>query len=280
MELGEYGVWVSYRHLGEGNAAEAAGLAEELGVGALWLGGSPRLPQVRPLLEGSSQLIVATGIVNVWAYDPTELAAEYTTLSEEFPGRLLLGVGIGHPEATSEYEKPLTTMRRFLDGLDAAPRPVSTDARCIAALGPKMLDLSARRSKGTHPSFTPVQHTRYARERLGPQALIAPELACVVATEAERDWVDQTARRYAAVYLGLRNYTNNLLEHGFTRADLDNGGSERLIDEIVPRGSAEEIVRTARAHREAGADHVCLQTIGVEGVPREQWTALAQALRA
>lgn len=168
MDLGRFGVWTSLRVLGEENAARAARLAEELGFGTLWLGGSPRLPSVRPLLEGSERLTVATGIVNVWNYESAELTAEYHELEGEFPGRLLLGIGVGHPEATSIYEKPLRKMRSFLDGLDADDVPVPNDRRCLAALGPKMLDLSRERSLGTHPYFTPVEHTRFARQHLGP----------------------------------------------------------------------------------------------------------------
>src|SRR5882672_10032267 len=118
MELGTIGVWTTYRAIGEENAGEAARLVEDLGFGTFWLGGSPRLPTVRPLLEATEHLVVATGIVNVWAYDPTDLAAEYAELVQEFPDRLLVGIGIGHPEATSQYAKPLDAMRAFLDGLD------------------------------------------------------------------------------------------------------------------------------------------------------------------
>jgi probable F420-dependent oxidoreductase len=274
MELTRFGIWTSYRSLGEENAAEAAALVEELGFGALWLGGSPQLPAVRPLLAATERLTIATGIVNVWQYEPRDLAAEYEELEREFPGRLLIGIGIGHPEATSVYEKPLAKMRSFLDGLDAAPKPVPRERRCVAALGPKMLDLSGERSLGTHPYFTPVEHTRFARQRLGEGPLVAPELACAVGEDPDR----AAARQYAAGYLRLRNYTSNLLRFGFSEADIAEGGSDRLIDEIVPQGPAEDIAKLARAHLEAGADHVCLQTVGVAGVPRAEWGALAAAL--
>ncbi len=277
MNIGSFGIWTSYRRgLDEANAGEAAKLVQDLGFGAFWLGGSPQLPRVRPLLEGTDRLVVATGIVNVWDYEPARLAAEHAELTDEFPGRLLLGIGIGHPEAKSEYAKPLTKMREFLDGLDAAERPVPKDERCIAALGPKMLDLAGERTLGTHPYFTPPEHTRFCRERLGERALVAPEVACVVDTDTER--ARATARDYARLYLGLRNYTNNLLKFGFTEEDIAGEGSDRLIDTIVPHGSAEAIAAAAREHLDAGANHVCLQTVGVGGVPHEQWAALAAAL--
>ncbi|MBV8987724.1 MAG: LLM class F420-dependent oxidoreductase [Solirubrobacterales bacterium] len=278
MELGEVGVWTSYRAIGEENAREAAKLAEDLGFGAFWLGGSPQLPSVRPLLEATERLIVATGIVNVWRYETARLAAEHAQLTREFPGRLLLGVGIGHPEATSEYAKPLSTMREFLDGLDRADEPVPINERCVAALGPEMLRLSAERSLGTHPYFVPVEHTRFARQLLGDGVLVAPEVACVPDTDAERGRAK--ARKYAALYLGLRNYTNNLLRLGFSEHDLADGGSEQLIDAVVPQGSAAEIAAVVREHLRAGADHVCVQAVGVGGIPREEWSSLASALIA
>jgi probable F420-dependent oxidoreductase len=204
------------------------------------------------------------------------VAAERAQLESEYPGRFLLGIGIGHPEATSDYKRPLSAMRAFLDGLDHAQRPVGADARCLAALGPKMLDLSGELSLGTHPYFVSVDHTRYARERLGPGKLVAPEVACVLDTDPQS--ARATARTYAKLYLGMSNYTNNLLRFDFTEQDIADGGSDRMIDAVIPHGSAEDIAAAARAHLEAGADHVCLQTIGVRGVPTEQWTGLASAL--
>jgi probable F420-dependent oxidoreductase len=276
MELGRFGVWTSFRAIGEENAAEAAALIDELGFGTFWLGGSPRLPQTRALLEGADGIAVATGIVNVWAYDPAELARDYADLSARYADRLLVGIGIGHPEATGNYTRPLSTIRAFLDGIDAAPSPIPPDRRCLAALGPKMLDLCRERSLGTLTYFVPPEHTRAARARLGDGPLIATELACVLDTDP--DSARATARRYAKMYLGLRNYTRNLLRHGFTEHDVADAGSDRLIDAIVPHGTAEQIASVARAHLDAGADHVCLQPLGAQGVPRAEWTALASAL--
>jgi probable F420-dependent oxidoreductase len=167
-------------------------------------------------------------------------------------------------------------MRAFLDGLDAAPTPVPRERRCLAALGPKMLQLSAERSLGAHTYFVPVEHTRAAREQLGPSALLAPELACVVDENVES--ARAKAREYAKLYLRLSNYTRNVLRFGFTEEDIADGGSDRLIDAIVPHGNPAELAAAARQHRLAGADHVCLQTVGVTGIPRAEWTALAGAL--
>lgn len=276
MQIGKLGIWTTYRAIGEEHAGEAATLVEQLGYDVFWLGGSPRLSSVRPLLAATERLTVATGIVNIWQNDPAAVAAEHSSLREEFAERVLLGIGVGHPEATSEYTRPLTAMRSFLDGLDAAQPPVPRDERCLAALGPKMLGLSAERARGAIPYFTPVEHTRFARELLGDGPLLAPELACVLDTDTSS--AREKARAYAKIYLGLRNYTSNLLRFGFDERDVEGGGSDRLIDAVIPHGTAEQIAAVVHAHLDAGADHVCVQPVGVAGVPREEWRALAAAV--
>jgi len=276
MDLGTIGVWTSYRPFGVDRAAEAAKLVEHLGYGTFWLGSSPKVTDVRPILDATSTLVAATGILNVWSNEPGETAAADAALREEFPGRFMLGIGIGHPEATSDYHRPLTTMRAFLDGLDASASPPPADGRCLAALGPKMLDLAAERTAGSHLYFVSVEHTRFARARLGTDKLVAPELACVVHSDPAH--ARAVARDYARLYLGLRNYTQRLLDFGFSQADLVDGGSDRLIDTIVPHGNAEQIAEIVHAHLHAGADHVCLQPLGEEGIPAESWTALAKVL--
>src|SRR5581483_9400766 len=183
-------------------------LAEALGYGAWWVGGSPRVADVRPVLEATSTLVAATGILNVWSNDPGDTAAADAALRAEFPGRFLLGIGIGHPEATSDYRRPLRAMRAFLDGLDASPSPPPGAERCLAALSPGMLRLAGERSAGTHSYFVTVEHTR-----LGPGRLVAPELACVVDDDPVR--AKAVARRYAKLYLGLANYRRSLLAQGF-----------------------------------------------------------------
>src|SRR4051794_40750506 len=232
MEIGKIGVWTSFRPFGVERAGEAGKLVEQLGYGTWWVGGSPHVPDVRPVLEATSTLAVATGILNVWANEPAETAAADAALRANYPGRFMLGIGIGHREATSDYRKPLTTMREFLDGLDASDTPPPVDGRCLAALGPKMLELARERTAGTHSYFVAVEHTRAARERLGAGKLIATELGCVVDTEPGR--ARAVARDYAKLYLGLRNYVNALLQVGFTDEDVANGGSDRLIDAVIP----------------------------------------------
>jgi probable F420-dependent oxidoreductase len=276
IRLGKIGVWTGYWPFGVKRAGEAAKLVEGLGYGAWWIGGSPRVPDVLPVLEATSALVAATGILNVWDNEPAEAASAAAEVRAEFPARLMLGIGIGHSEATSGYRKPLATMRAFLEGLDASDPPVPPEERCLAALGPKMLELARERTAGAHPYLVPVDHTRDARERLGPGKLVAPELACVVDADPVR--AKRVAREYAKYHLDLGNYVQNLLRFGFTEDDIADGGSDRLIDAIVPQGSAEQIAVIVQAHLEAGADHVCLQPLGEEGIPRDGWTALAKAL--
>jgi probable F420-dependent oxidoreductase len=276
MSLGSVGVWTSYRPFGIEHAGEAARLVEQLGFGTWWVGSSPQVSDVVPVLEATSTLVAATGVLNVWRNDPGETAAADAELRARFPRRFMLGIGIGHPEATSDYQRPLTAMRAFLDGLDASPTPPPPDERCLAALAPKMLALAGERSAGTHTYFVSVEHTRLARQRLGPGKLVAPELACVVDTDAGR--AKAVAREYARTYLGLTNYRRALLESGYGLDDLAGGGSDRLLDAVVPQGSPEQIAEVVRAHLDAGADHVSVQALGEEGIPHGSWTALAKVL--
>lgn len=271
MLLGQIGIWRRHQE-----GADALPEIEALGFQALWLGGSPSLQEVRPFLERSSTLTVASGILNVWRHQPEDVAAQQAELTRAFPGRFLLGIGIGHPESTSRYRKPLATMREFFDGLDTAEPPVPRDERVAAALGPKMLDLAAERSLGAHPYFTTPEHTRFARERVGPDRLVAPELAVVLEPDPETGRAK--ARAYAASYLGTRNYVANLLRLGYTERDIQDGGSDRLIDAVVPHGSVDAVADAVRAHLEAGADHVCLQPVGHGPVPLDDYRALAGAL--
>jgi probable F420-dependent oxidoreductase len=271
MELGRLGVW---RRRQDG--LEGLDEIEALGYGTFWIGSSPSVEEARPFLERASRITVATGILNIWRHEPADVAAAHAELRRAFPDRFLLGIGVGHPEAISEYRKPLSAMRAFFDGLDAAPEPVPRDERIAAALGPKMLELAAERSLGAHPYFVPVEHTRFARETIGPDALLAPEVA--VAVEPDAETARQHARAYAATYLQASNYTRNLLRFGFTEADIADGGSDRLIDAVIPHGTAGAVAEAVRSHLDAGADHVCLQPLGHGPAPLDDYRALAQAL--
>ena len=266
MNIGTIGIWTSYRPFGGDRAGEAARLAEQLGYGTWWVGGSPHVPDIRPVLEATSTPRRGDRHPERLDQRPGETAAADAALRAEFPGRFMLGIGIGHPEATSDYRRPLTAMR----DVPRRPRRVTDPAAGRRALPGRARPEDARPRRRAHRGHahrtsSPVEHTRFARERLGPGKLVAPELACVVDTDPVR--AKAVAREYAKLYLGLRNYTQNLLDFGFTEDDLADGGSDRLIDAVDPPGSAEQIAEVVRAHLDAGADHVCLQPLGRGGHP-------------
>jgi probable F420-dependent oxidoreductase len=274
VQLGRVGIWQRRQDV----SADAAREIEALGYSALWLGANPSVTDARPFLEQTSTLIVATSILNIWQDEPADVAARHAELTNAFPDRFLLGIGVGHPEAISAYEKPLANMSAFFDGLDVAEPPVPRDHRVAAALGPKMLDLAAERSLGAIPYFVTPEHTRLARERLGPDALLAPEVAVVV--EPDPETARAKARRYAALYLGATNYVRNLERLGFGERDIADGGSDELIDLVIPHGSPDAIADAVEAHFDAGADHVCLQPVGHDNPPLDDYRALVGALVA
>jgi probable F420-dependent oxidoreductase len=282
VNLGRVGVWVSSRLLDSPAAVEAAAELDELGYGALWVGSAPGdLALVRSLLEATSRLVVATGIVNVWMSPPEATAAAYHEVATAFSDRLLLGIGIGHKPSTEamgqRYEKPYETLAGYLDALDAARVPVA--GRALAALGPRVLGLARDRSAGAHPYLVTPEHTQQAREILGSGALLAPEQTVVLETDPDR--AREVARDTLSRYLVLPNYTRNWLRLGFTEDDLLNGGSDRLVDAMVAWGDEDAILSRIAAHHDAGADHVCVQLVTLEPrFPAAGLRRLADALRA
>ena len=251
--LGSVGVW---RGVNVVDAAMARSI-EQLGYGTMWQGGSPG-SDLRPaegLLDATESLVVATGIVNIWTSDPAELADSYHRIEAKHPGRLLLGIGSGHREATPERVRPLDAMSRYLDVLDERGVPVA--ARVLSALGPRMLAMAAERSAGTHPYLTTPSQTREQRATLGPGALIAPEQTVVLDTDPEA--ARRVARQFLGPYLGLVNYTTTMQRGGFTAEDVADEGSDRLVDAMVVHGDAAVLAAAVRANLDAGADHVCLQ---------------------
>jgi probable F420-dependent oxidoreductase len=274
IDVGRYGIW-QRAGLSPGFAAEA----EALGYGAIWIGGSPPGDLALPesLLDATERIVIATGIVNMWGTPPAEAAASYHRIAAKHPGRFLLGVGIGHPEAVKEYRSPYATMVDYLDQLDAADVPVA--GRALAALGPKALRLAADRTAGAHPYLTTPEHTREARRIVGEGVLVAPEQKVVLDTDAGR----ARAIGRPAVdrpYLHLVNYRSNLLRLGWTEADLDGGGSDALVDALVAHGDAEAVAARLTAHLDAGADHVCAQVLTADGAdPLPALRELAAALK-
>jgi len=270
IELGGFGI---FRMAGE-TTPEVAQEVERLGFGALWLGGSPSgdLGSIERLLDATDSIPIATGIVNMW-HDPASIVANsYHRVSERHPGRFLLGVGIGHPEASSEYRHPLATILEYLDQLDAAGVP--TENLVLAALGPKVLAAAAEHTRGAHPYLTTPRHTRLARGVIGDSPLLAPEQTVVV--ESDQEQAREIGRAMVSRYLRLVNYRNNLLREGWTELDLDDGGSDQLVDELVLAGTPQEIVEGLRRHLTAGADHVSIQTLGPD--PVVGYRALAEVL--
>lgn len=274
IELGQLGVWLRTSDVSTDYAREL----EQLGYGALWLGGSPPgdLAVAEEVLAGTSGLVVATGIVNIWNDDAATVARSYHRIAARFPGRLLLGIGVGHPEATAQYQRPYAALVEYLDALDDAGVPAPE--RAVAALGPKVLALSRDRSWGAHPYLTTPQHTAQAREILGPDALLAPEQKVVL--DPDPVTARATARPGVAnPYLRLSNYQNSLRRLGFTDDDFVDGGSDRLIDALVAHGSIDAVAAGVRAHLDAGADHVAVQALTPAGAaPLPVFRELATAL--
>lgn len=254
-DLGRYGVWT----FGVPKPDQVAEI-ERLGYGAIWIGGSPKgdLNYVEPLLEATENIQVATGIVNVWTAEPDEVAEAYHRVEKAFPGRFLLGIGIGHPEHTEEYRKPYDVLVEYLDALDA--QKVPTSRRVIAALGPKVLKLAAARSAGAHPYLTTPEHTGQARNLIGNTVFLAPEHKVVLTDDVQE--AREVGRGSVDFYLNLSNYLNNWRRLGFTEEDVAKPGSDRLIDAVVAHGGAAAIAARLNEHLEAGADHVTIQVLG------------------
>jgi probable F420-dependent oxidoreductase len=275
IDVGRYGIWRGQFGLSPEFAAEA----EALGYGAIWIGGSPDgdLSLAESMLEATERIVIATGIVNMWKTSADEVAPSYHRIAAKHPDRFLLGVGIGHPEATAEYRSPYATMVDYLDRLDAADVPAA--GRALAALGPKALRLSADRTAGAHPYLTTPEHTREARTIIGDGVLLAPEQKVVLDTDADR--ARSVGRPVVArPYLGLVNYRSNLLRLGWSESDLDDGGSDALIDALVAHGEVESVAARLTAHLDAGADHVCAQVLTADDAdPLPALRELAAALK-
>lgn len=280
------GIWAaSLRYGDQAESADAVAELESLGYSAAWIPdvGGELFPAVENLLRATTTLTVATGILNLWMHTPDETAAEHARMTTEYGDRFMVGIGVSHArridlEGPGRYAKPLSKMIEFLDGLDAAATPLSPHRRMLAALGPKMLELAGERTAGSHPYLVTPEHTAGARAALGPDKIVASEQAVLLDTNPAT--ARETARLHLSGYIGLPNYTNNWKRIGFTDDDLADGGSNRLVDAFVAWGDEQTIVDRIQAHRDAGADHVCIQALSAERTtqPLEQWRALAPAL--
>ena len=291
MDLGRVGIWTFALDLQPvARAREVAAELEDLGYGAIWIPdavGRDPLVHAALLLGGTNRIAVGTGIAQIYGRDPMTMTGGWKTITEAFPGRFVLGLGVSHQPMVEglrgqTYGPPLTAMREYLERMDTAmyvaAEPTEPPRRVLAALGPKMLALAAERADGAHPYNVPPEHTARAREILGPEKLLAPEQAVLLETDPVE--ARRIARAHMAIYLDLPNYMNNLRRFGITDDDIADGGSDRLVDTLVAWGDVDVIRARVQAHLDAGADHVAVQVLTPERgtLPLEDWQKLASAL--
>ena len=279
MELGKYGVWCSLEGGTLAQAVEAAERIEALGYAALWQPMALRrdlMVTASLQLAATKRLVIATGIVPIYERAPLVMAAAQRALGEQSGDRFLLGLGVSHAPFTQplfgrDYAPPLTAMREYLERMDAgaslpgAPPGASQSAgpRVLAALGPRMLALARDRAQGAHPYFMPPEHTQRAREILGPDRWLCPEVKVVLETDPTR--ARAAARAAGAINIALPNYQREWRHQGFADADFANGGSDRLIDATIAWGDAAAIRKYLDRHFAAGATQVCIHAIGADG---------------
>ena len=270
--LGRIGVWsFALEALTATEEREAVVEIESLGYRAIWIPESVESREVFShaawILSSTGRAVVASGIANIWARDPTAMANGWRMLSDAYPGRFVLGIGVSHAGSVARrggtYERPYTAMRDYLDAMDrapsAAPEPDVTPRLVLAALGPRMLGLAAERAHGVHPYFVPVEHTAFARQRLGPGPVLAVEQTVVL--ESDPSEARRVARGFALDYLQTENYARNLRREGWTDADVAGQGSDALIDAVVAWGDVDRVAVRVRQQLDAGADHVCVQVV-------------------
>ncbi|CKP22654.1 putative F420-dependent oxidoreductase%2C MSMEG_4141 family [Mycobacterium tuberculosis] len=262
---------------GRGVTPQQATEIEALGYGAVWVGGPPpaALSWVEPILQATTTLCVATGIVNIWSAPAQRVAESFHRIEAAYPGRFLLGIGVGHAEMISEYRKPYNALVEYLDRLDDYGVPANR--RVVAALGPRVLGLSARRSAGAHPYLTTPEHTARARELIGPSAFLAPEHKVVLTTDSAR--ARTVGRQALDMYFNLANYRNNWKRLGFTDDEVSRPGSDRLVDAVVAYGTPDAIAARLNEHLLAGADHVPIQVLTEDDNLVSALTELAKPLR-
>lgn len=291
MNLGRVGLWTASFDLQPmKKAQEAIAQVEEMGFGTVWV---PEAVLREPfastslLLSATKNMVLATGIASLHARTAQTMNSGWRTVSEAFPDRFVLGIGVSHAPMVegahkTNYSKPYSTMVQYLDHMDQAtffsPQPASP-RRVLAALGPKMLKLAAERCDGAHPYFVPVEHTPIAREVMGPDALLAPEQAVVFETDPAK--ARAVARTHMNTYTRLPNYVNNLIRLGFKEEDIVSQ-ADHVVDAIVAWGTTDQIVSRLKAHLDGGADHVCVQVLteNLAVLPMAQWQELADATRS
>ncbi|MGH9000146.1 MAG: LLM class F420-dependent oxidoreductase [Acidimicrobiia bacterium] len=285
MELSGVGVWDRWLREGDpGEVADAVAELEELGYGGLWIHdlGGDVFGALDVLLSATSRIVVGTAILNLWMHTPAEVGTGRADLVARHGGRLMLGVGVSHAPVVDaaepgRYRQPLGKTAGYLDELDSADPPVPVAERMLAALGPKMLELARARTAGALPYLQPPEHTRRAREALGPGALLGPEQGVVLERDPGR--ARDAAREHLGLYWRLPNYVNSWRRLGFSEDDLRSGGSDRLVDALVAWGDEDAIRTRVLEHRDAGANQIGIQVIAPDHkVARQHWRSLAPAL--
>jgi probable F420-dependent oxidoreductase len=287
MKLKKLGVWAGTDALSAADMAAFAKRVEASGYGALWIPeavGREVFSASSWLLANTTSLIVASGIANIYARDPVSAAAAQKGLNEQSGGRFLLGLGVSHVPLVEgvrqhQYGKPLATMRSYLQAMAKSPYksvpPSASPKIVLAALGPKMLELSAELADGAHPYNVTPKHTHEARAILGAGKLLCVEQAAILETNPAQ--ARASARRFLSIYIGLPNYVNNWRRMGFGDDDFAGGGSDRLVDAVIVWGDEQTIRARIDEHWQAGADHVCIQAIGPDTLPDEHLLDLLAA---
>lgn len=271
MQLGKIGVWNWLDGFSREQTAEFAQKIEKLGYTSLWMPeavGRDPFVTLGFLAAKTERLVLATGIVNIYARDPMATNAALRTLTDFSGGRFILGLGVSHQHLVEavrghHYEKPLPAMRSYLEKMEKAlfmaHRSEHAPTIVLAALRDKMLHLAAEKTQGAHPYFVTPEHTKHARAILGPDKLLIPEQ--MVLRETDPIKARSLARTAMKIYLALPNYQNNLRNFGFTDQDFSDGGSDRLVDAIVAWGDEKAIERRIREHLAAGATQVAIQAV-------------------
>jgi probable F420-dependent oxidoreductase len=284
MKIKNLGVWTGTDALSAADAATFAKRVEAWGYGALWIPeavGREVFSASAWLLANTGSLIVASGIANIYARDSFSAAAAQKGLNEQSGGRFLLGLGVSHIPLVEgvrqhQYGKPVATMRSYLQAMTKSPYqsvlPGAPPKTVLAALGPKMLELSAELADGAHPYNVTPEHTRQARALLGANKLLCVEQGAILETNPAQ--ARATARRFLSMYMGLPNYVNNWRRMGFDDDDFAGGGSDRLVDAVIVWGGEKSIRARIDEHWQAGADHVCVQAIGPTALPDERLLGL------
>ena len=285
MELGRKGVFWFTDTLGPAQLIELVQRCEDLGYSALWYPEAlsyESFALAGYLLSYSKKLIIASGIANIYARDPTAAKQGQHTLAKLWDGRYLLGLGVSHSLLVQDmrghqYRRPLATMRAYLDAMDkaAANAPVLDESPpvVLAALGPQMTKLGGERTAGVHPYNVTPEHTASARAIIGPDKWLCVEQKVLLETDPGR--AREIARQAMAFYLSLSNYRNNWKRLGFTDGDLESGGSNRFLDAMVAWGNETAIRQRIQAHFDAGASHVCIQPLHPKGQAILDYNALA-----